>query len=462
MTGIPAAQPDSWENEGQRLSPLLDHVFAAVVAGTDSQAAAALAIGLARAQGAHRRVAIADLVGESPPLEAINRSDDPHGVSDSFLYGVSLNRIARQVNAAGSVFLMPSGTEAVAHEAVYANDRWRRLASGFHQVGALLLVVAVPGTPGFAELCGYIGALLPVGETRFPMPVGVSIIAPPAPPAAPPPPAPPREKAARAREAAVQSEGVRTRRIVAGLVVLGAIAVGVGAFWSQIVTRLPTPVAAWFSRPASDTSAMLVKPTPMDTLNQADSAVLDSARRVGADSSIVAVDTAITPVAPILTVANPSDSAIASRYAVFYSSANTRNEALSDKRVLVQPALAVTPVLLDGTQWFRVFIGARPDRQGAEMLLSQLRAAQLVSGGSVTSVPFAMRLEGGVPVSEVWVHVKEYGSRGVLAYALQQANGSATLYTGAFESPRQATLLADSLRALGITPVLAYRTGRSF
>ena len=49
-----------------------------------------------------------------------------------------------------------------------------------------------------------------------------------------------------------------------------------------------------------------------------------------------------------------------------------------------------------------------------------------------------------------------------MAYAMMQTNGTATLYTGAYQAPFQAKRLADSLRALGITPVLAYRTGRAF
>ena len=462
MTGNPIAQFDSWESEGQRLSPLLDNVFAAVVAGTDANAAAALAIGLARAQGARRRVAIADLVGESPPLEALNRSDDPHGISDSFLYGVSLNRIARQIDAAGSVFLMPSGTEAVAHEAVYANDRWRRLAAGFHQVGALLLVVAVPGTPGFAELCGYVGALLPVGDTRFPMPAGIPLIAPPPAPEAPLPPAPPRAKALRARHAAVQTNDGRRGKIIAGIFVLGAIAVGVGAFWKHIVTALPAPVDAWFARPSADTGAMLVKPTPMDTLSRDDSTLLDSANRAFdglGDSSGERVPRAA---GETLAVANPADSAVAARYAIYYAWANTRREALADERLASQPALSVVPVLRQGVERFRVFVGATPDRDAAMMLLAQLRATKPVAVGTVISVPFALRLESGVSATTVGTRIADYGQRGILAYALQQASGSTTLYTGAFESPEQATPLADSLRAQGITPVLAYRTGRAF
>lgn len=462
MTGTPAAQPNSWENEGQRLSPLLDQVFAAVIAGTDANAAAAVAIGIARAQGTRRRVAIADLVGECPPLEALNNSDDPHGIADSFLYGVSLNKIARQVNASGSVFLMPSGTEAVTHESVYGNERWRRLAAGFHQVGALLLIVAVPGTPGFSELCAYVGALLPVGDTRFPMPVGVPIIAPPAPPAAPPPPAPQREKAARARDAAIETTGGRKRKVFAGLAVLTAIAVSVGAAWPTILTQLPEPVASWFARPAPDTATMLVKPTPMDTLQRDDSALLNSSGAMP-DSGITGTVALPERIAgPVPAIANPADSANAAQYAIFYSSANTRREALPDERLKAQKALAVTPVMLDGAEWIRVFIGASSDRDGADMLLAQLRAAKIVSGGSVTRVPFAMRLEGGVAATAVTTRLAEYDRRGILAYALVQTNGQVTLFTGAFESPEQATTLADSLRALGMTPVLAYRTGRAF
>ena len=37
--------------------------------------------------------------------------DDPHGLVDSFLYGVSLSRIAYEVPDAGQLFVMPSGTE---------------------------------------------------------------------------------------------------------------------------------------------------------------------------------------------------------------------------------------------------------------------------------------------------------------------------------------------------------------
>ena len=306
MTGLPASAPESWENEGQQLAPLFDTICAAVIAGTDTQAAAQTAIGIARVQGARRRVAIADLIGEAPALEALNRSEDPHGISDSFLYGVSLNRIARQVNAAGSVFLMPSGTEAVAHEAVYANERWRRLAAGFEQVGALLLIVAVPGTPGFAELCSYVGAVMPVGDTRFPTPVGIAIIAPPAAPAPPPPPPPPEEHVARAREAATETTDGKRRKLMAAVVALFAVAIAVGAYWSKILPLLPAPIASMFTPAAADSTAMLVAPTPMDT---APIPGLTTAPVSPPDSGDTTAAPVVADTSPPLPIVNVTDSA---------------------------------------------------------------------------------------------------------------------------------------------------------
>jgi hypothetical protein len=462
MTGLPASAPDSWENEGQQLAPLFDTVCAAVIAGTDANAAAQTAIGIARVQGARRRVAIADLIGEAPALEALNRSDDPHGIADSFLYGVSLNRIARQVNAAGSVFLMPSGTEAVAHEAVYNNERWRRLAAGFEQVGALLLIVAVPGTPGFAELCGYVGAVMPVGDTRFPTPVGIAIIAPPAAPAPPPPPPPPEEHVARAREAAIETSGGKRRKLIAAVVALFAVAIAIGAFWPKILPLLPASIASWFAPAATDSTALLVAPTPMDTAPVPAPVTAPVSPPDSGDTTAVTASAATMATTPTLPIANEADSATAARYAIFYTSANTRAQAITDERLTSLKAMAISVVTLDGAVWYRVFIGASSRRDSATALLARLKESKVLSGGNVISVPFALRLERGLNLADVGTRIADFGKRGIHAYALRQADGTATIYTGAFESPTEANTLADSLRVLGVPQVLAYRTGRGY
>lgn len=459
----PLSLTESWEMEGRRLAPLLDGICSVVIAATDPALAASMALGLARAQGLRRRVAVADLIGEAPAIEALLTGDDPHGISDSFLYGVSLNKIARPMNGAENVFLMPSGTEAVAHDAVYANERWRRLAAGFFQVGALLVVVANPATPGFADLCAYVGALMPVGDTVFPTPPGVPLIAPPAPPTPEPPPLTARPNAARARAAAAQDESSRRRRFIAIIAVLGAIAVAVGTLWPQLMARLPEPIAELITgqQREPDSTAVVVPPTPMNTSIRRDSAPRDSLLR-DSSGTLIPVSDSVVPSGPPLPVENAADSASASRYAVYFATANTRAAAMPDARIRALDAVALSPVAEGSEQWFRVTVGATSTRAQAESLLTKLRTQKIVGSGSIVSVPYALRLARNVTPTLIPTRLAELANRGIIAYALLQADGSANVYTGAFESPMQATPLADSLRALRVAQVLVYRTGRAF
>lgn len=456
-----------WEVEGRRLAPLLDSVCAVVIAANDPSVAVSVAIGVARAHGQRRRVAIADLIGESPAIESQITGDDPHGIADSFLYGVSLNKIARPMQGADNVFLMPSGTESVDHQDVYANDRWRRLAAGFHQVGALLIVVARPQVPGFADLCGYVGALMPVGETAFPAPPGIPLIAPPAPP---PPPAaepsdpPKRESKARAREAAQHDADTRRRRLWILLILLAAVVAAVAALWPQISERLPAPIVALLSGkdPQPDSSTLVVPPTPMANVPVRDSLLRDSLGNVIGDSTRSDSTATESVASPPLSIANPSDSASAARYAVYFATANTRAAAMPDPKVRALEAVALSPVMEGSEQWYRVTVGAAAARTDAEALLARLRGEKIIGSGSIVSVPLAFRIETNVTGSLVPTRLAALASRGVIAYALRQNDGSATIYTGAYETPSQATALADSLRVAGVAPVLVYRTGRAF
>ncbi len=459
MTGIPDHNAAFRAQQGQALSPLLDEVYATVIAGSDSEVAASIAVAIARVQGMRRRVAIADLVGECPPLEALLTGDDPHGVSDSCLYGVSLNKIARPIDDAGSIFLMPSGTESVANEAVYANDRWRRLAAGFHQVGALLLIVAVPGTPGFAELCAYIGALMPVDGATFPIPAGVRLIAPAPPPAAEADvPAPTRASMARARAIAAENDASRRRKRIAIATVVGAVAVLIGSQWNVIKPLLPPRVAALFTGALQDSASTTLTDSagviaPVSARPTRDSAFIADSVRFAADSAAAR--------AP-LTVANPGDSARSARFAIYFATANTREAAMPESSVLALPAVAMSPVPEGAELWYRVTVGASSSRGVASAMLANLRARKVVGAGSVLSVPYALRLEDSIAANAVPARLAEWKVRGIVAYALRQPNNRATIVTGAFESPKQANILADSLQRIGITPVLIYRTGRAF
>ncbi|MGV3707470.1 MAG: hypothetical protein ACO1Q7_01430 [Gemmatimonas sp.] len=442
----------SWEAMGRNAAPLLDTVNSIVIAGPDPVAAASFALGIARVHGSTRRVAIADLVGEVAPLQSLVEGDDGHGISDSFLYGVSLNKIARPLEGSGNVFLMPSGTESVANEAVYRNERWRKLAAGFHQVGALLLVVAVPHTPGFAELCAYVGAVFPMGDPAPVPPPGVPVITLPR-------PTPPEVErvTAKARAVGSQDPETRNRKLIAVGFAIIAVAIIVGVAWSSIVQMLPAGVAEVLTGPGA----------------KADSAVVtDSAgAKLAAPTASAAApgDSLATPAqagsAGSLMVANPADSASAAQFAV-YLFAGSNRESATDSRVQSLPALAISPVIMDddSVQWFRVTVGASEDQATAEALLARVRTARILgqASGTIVRVPYAFRLEEGLSADAAPRTLADYEKRGVSAYALQQTDGRVSVFTGALETVQQARHLADSLRTQGVKAVLVYRTGRAF
>ena len=62
------------------------------------------------------------MFGDAPPLIALVPTEDPHGLVDSFLFGVSLNRIAYQVPDAGELFVMPSGTGPLDYAELFGRE----------------------------------------------------------------------------------------------------------------------------------------------------------------------------------------------------------------------------------------------------------------------------------------------------------------------------------------------------
>jgi hypothetical protein len=52
--------------------------------------------------------------------------------------------------------------------------------------------------------------------------------------------------------------------------------------------------------------------------------------------------------------------------------------------------------------------------------------------------------------------------RGIPGYALDQGDGTARLFAGAFATPDEAESLAASLRLMGVEPTVVYRTGRAY
>jgi hypothetical protein len=420
-----------WEAAGSRIAGALDGASAVVVLGHDPIATASVALGIGRAQASHRRVAVGDLIGDVAPLRELVTDDDPHGITDAFLYGVSLNKIARQIDTAGNLHVLPTGSEAVVQEDILGNDRWRRLAGGFHDVGALLLVAAPAAIPGVEALIGMLDGVVLVGDAASPAP-NARVFAEVSSAARRPGPRPVQ------RKAAVTAAGRRRKWMVpvAAVAVIAAVAALVSRNYPT-GPQSPAPVLRRDSAAASDS---LVATTPP------------------------AVDSS-----PPLAVANPVDSANASRFAVQIAMIDTEDGASLRVRAGGGdfPVATFAPFSrgADGGMWYKVVTGAYTDRARAVQLLSFLRTRGVVpqGWGTVIRAPFALSIASAASTTEAAALIADFQSRQVPVYGLLQRDGSVRIYSGAFETPDEATPAKLALlRNKNIDATLVYRVGRAY
>ena len=415
--------PDDWVAEGRRAASALEDVAAAIVSGREPEAAALVALAIARAHATQRRVGIADLVGGiallTPPYDApglIECLRDGHPVSD----------IAFEVPDAPGVFALPSGHGAIAERWVFESARWERLIGGFREVDALLLLVAPPSAPGLATLIGRVDGVVavdlpPTFVRAWPLLATVDR------PEAELPPIVPGDPRQTPGGTPIVTRPRTGRRLLAA----GALAALVLA-------------AAWWVAPAGD-------PPPPAPVHAA---------AATPEPAIV--------LAPLGPVVNPADSARATAFSIELVAANTLSGANSrlEMRGVELPTPTLAPVLMGSTgrTWYRAMAGAWPERTDAEEFLRTLRARGVVPAelGRVLVTPYAILLVRGLAAVEVVDAVAAWEAQGVRAYGMVQADGSVRLYAGAFETTDQAVLLASALRDRGVEPQLAYRTGRMF
>ena len=455
-----------WVEEGRRVGATLDAHHVIVVVGGDASAVAEVALGIGRSQSGHRRVAVGDLLGEAPPLQALVADQDAHGLVDSFLYGVSLNRIAYPVGNDGELFVMPSGTSPIDYEELFVHPRWRRLAAGFRSEGALLVLAAPSDAPNLTALVDATDGAVLVGDNvpqELTVAQSLAWVRPrrgPLPPAQRAPaglstvpsglPAPPR--------------GAEARRLAAGAAgIVLTLFLAATAYW---FARRPFARVSTNRQGAAATSQAGTVATggalATDSAARADQARRDSIAR---DSAAQAANLAVASDSfPVLAPANPTDSATASAYSVVLENTNGLAGAILD----LQGRYANVPAGTYGralrTRYIQLASGAYPTRAGADSLLARLRAQRVLAPGfgSVASLPYAFLVQANVPATDVLPRVKRAAARAQPVYALRQADGSANLYFGAYESPQEAALAVPAVRKAGLTPTLVYRIGRVF
>jgi hypothetical protein len=448
VTGPVADALPVWHDEGRRVAPSLDTVGSALVVGRDPEIAAWVALGIARAQAEHRRVAVADLVGEVGPLQAlVSADDDPHGISDSFLYGVSLNKIARPADGAGNLFVLPSGSEAVAVDEIFRSDRWRRLAGGFREVGALLLLVAQADTPGLDALAASVDGVVLAGDAAGALPDAgppLAVVGAPTRRARPSVGRAIGGGAAAGGEpraegtAAAPAGGRRGPWVVGGVAAL-ALAAAVLLFVRQRTaggagSGERSAAAALDSTRRADSLRAAARPLPPDTLPM-----------VTLDDTVAYADTAM--------------------WTTYVGGALSPGQQILDPRIdlaTLPPAVVSLVQTTDGP-FYRTYVGAYASRALADSLLASLRVRGAIGqqSGETRRTPYALLLADSVRAADAATRVQALATQGVNAYVLSRGNGRVVLYTGAFETREEAALLARDLRRKRIAAKLVYRTGRS-
>jgi hypothetical protein len=453
----------NWLQEGREVGVTLDATHAVVVLGSDPVATSEVALGIARMQAQHRRVVVADMFGDAPPLQALVSSDDPHGLVDSFLYGVSLNRITHPVPDAGALFIMPSGTGPLDYDELFASPRWRKLATEFAADRALLLIVApasaphirslVESTDGAVLVGDSVPAELPVAaslawiRSRRTAPMTVAV------------PLPPAQSRPTGIEPLVPA-GAWQRYAGPGAGILAVLTLAALALWfanrplrQQGTGRAGIPAAS-MAATAVTGGALSADGT---ALRAPDSVRLDSISNAG--GAAVPSDSF-----PTLAVSNPQDSAAAVPFSVLLEETLTKSGAILNLEQKFKMAPVSTFGVNPRTRFFPVYTGAYNTRATADSLLADLRANRLLpaGAGSVVRVPYAFLVQSDVPADAAVARVAFFRASGLPVYALRQPNGAAHLYFGAYAGPQQAALAVPEVRKAKVTPVLAYRIGRVF
>ena len=451
-----ATRTMDWSEEGRRIGVTLDAFHAIVVVGTDPVATAETALGIARVQAVHRRVALGDLLGEAPPIQALVRGDDPHGLVDSFVYGVSLSKIAQQVPESGELFVMPTGTGPVDYEDLFGSDRWRRLIAGFREVGALLILAAPADAPMVHALVDVSDGVVIVGDV---VPAEVSVaqslawvrprrgaVAPPVPDQAAATVAEPTP----ARVLIVSGASGGSPRWIAAVVAL--LVLGALAYWGANAYSQRRAIQRAAADSAAEVAAVRVRVTDSIARIRRDSIARDSASRMATDSF------------PVYAPSNPEDSATAIGYSILLSKYNTKSGAILDLFGRFARLPAATYGMESPSRFYLLLAGAFPSRPAAESLLARLRVQGTLARdfGSVDRYPLAYLVDPLVAARDAPARINRYHARGLPVYGLRQPNGSVRLYYGAYANPEQASLAVPQVREAGMRPLLVYRIGRVF
>lgn len=425
-----------------------DNPVLLLVAGPQAHAsgwAGRLAIRLATDLGTQgRRVVLADLGFDKPALDRQLAVSNDEGMSDVFLFGVSLRQVARPVPGQRFYFA-PTGAFAGDPLDLLTHVRWSRILDGFRDVGATLVAYLPLETPGAVQLAERLDtvvglasdedleAMRETGEMRFgavlrPLssvgPAGTIASRKPA-------SARPRPIGAGSAEPLTEPGFIerampkRTRSFAPALVVLLFFVIGLGVY-TLLADRFMG--GGNVGEAAEITPASILEPSPIE-------------RPLGYSVAIESHQT--------------------------LAAADRRAEAL--RRQDPSTSFHVAPVPVYGRIWYSVLAGPIPDSASAAQLLSRL----VETGVAEEAEEWAVRPTG-------WTYqIGEYRIRrdaerraaellddGVPTYVVSVDYTAGPpryrLYAGAYETLQEAEAMAGLLEQAGVTGhSLRRRTGRT-
>jgi len=412
-------------------------LIALVPATGDLPWAAAAAWDVARAATrGSRRVALVDLLLETPTLHDVIGVTPTDGIVDAFEFGVSLNKTAHHVDG---VFFIAAGSNPAHTGDVFANPRWRKLQGGFRVEGALLLLYVSAG--GLARLSAVPDGLLALSPDGYEpessigqgiaaaMERGIPLLgvvrerwtpSAAAAPAAEPPPRP-----ARAVHPSPAQGGEAPKRRARPAVVAITLAAGAAGGWVLLATagesfraRLGdlTHVAPASPRPHPVTAAP-VRPAPPPPTPHVDSL--------------------------------PWTIQLAA-YGTFEKALALADELSGARRPAFIAPIALAGRARSGTVWYRVLVGAYQSRDSAAAGRAALwRRGGVPRGqGKLVRAPYSLALAGSALPDSL-------RARGIAPVRW----GTDGLLVGAFETPEQAALARTQLKRAGIQATLVTRVG---
>jgi len=384
-----------WLAEGRVLGKSLRRYHGIVVAGSDPDATAEVALGIAEVQANERKVILGDLTSNAARFGALVADEDPHGIVEAFDFGISVGRVARPVAGNSNLHFIPTGNTAPDYGELLAHPRWSRLLAAFSESDNLLILAAPIGAQSVDDLVNQLDGIVlvdglapgRVAESKVianvilapqPLPRLSQVMAPPPPEAATPKPQPkpaPQQPARRPVNPTIRPSVLASEPIRRQTTVMQAFAKPAG--YGAGLSILAAFIIFWLmNQPFGDREPRGAVPGPLERI---------------AGAPVAA------PAAPDPNQLNPADSG-AAVYAVRIMSVNTIAGAILKANAYgaSMPAVTFAPVEKSGQPWFEVLTGAYTTRGGADSLLTSLRAAgnlDSISPGVVVRVPQAVRVD---------------------------------------------------------------------